>query len=122
MKSPVIILFFLVLLSVNVPSQVAQIEKPIEPPVDFVGDGCTMFPDGDWGDCCLTHDKAYFRGGTQAERKAADGQLFNCVRAKGGFKHRFISDIMWLGVRVGGGIFKEKSFSWGFGQNKPKKP
>ena len=120
MKRSLFIFVFFVFAAVNVTSQVAQIEKPIEPPADFVGDGCTMFPDGDWGDCCLQHDKAYFRGGTQAMRKAADGQLFSCVRAKGGFRHRVISDLMWLGVRVGGGIFTDKPFSWGFGQPKKK--
>ena len=120
MKRSLLIALFFVLITVNVPSQVAQVEKPVEPPADFVGDGCTMFPDGDWADCCLAHDKAYFRGGTQTERKVADGQLFRCVRAKGGFKHRVISDIMWLGVRVGGGLFTDRSFSWGFGQPKKK--
>ena len=119
MRKLFITLIFLSMLPVLGPSQVAE-NKPVllDAPADFVGDGCTMFPDGDWGDCCLAHDKAYFRGGTQAERKAADEQLFNCVRAKGGLKHRFISDIMWVGVRVGGRIFKDKPYSWGFGQKK----
>lgn len=26
----------------------------------FVSDGCSMFPDGDYRDCCVEHDKAYF--------------------------------------------------------------
>jgi len=119
MRKLLITVGFLAILPILGPSQVADNKPvPLEAPADFVGDGCTMFPDGNWGDCCLAHDKAYFRGGTRAERKAADKQLFKCVRAKGGLKHRFISDIMWLGVRIGGVSWLPTSFRWGFGQKK----
>ena len=120
MKRPLIIFVFFVLLTVNAPAQVKQIEKPLEPPADFVGDGCSMFPDGDYGDCCLAHDRDYFRGGTRAERKASDARLYRCVRSKGGSKHKFIASIMWLGTRVFGAQCLPTSFRWGFGQRKKR--
>ncbi|MBK7392767.1 MAG: hypothetical protein IPI64_05610 [Chloracidobacterium sp.] len=87
----------------------------VDPPADFVGDGCSMFPDGDYGDCCQAHDRDYFRGGTKAERKASDKRLEQCVRAKG---HNFLSKMIYLGVRIGGVPWLPTSFRWGFGQKK----
>ena len=84
-----------------------------EAPPEFVGDGCTWFPDGDYGDCCLAHDRDYYRGGTKEERKASDKRLAQCVRSKG---HKYISRLMFLGVRVGGVGWLHAPFSWGFGQ------
>lgn len=122
MKRLVVTLFFSALLAVNAPSQITQTTPPVEPPADFKGDGCTAFPDGDWGDCCFQHDKAYFRGGTAKERREADKKLFQCVNAKKGQHHAIIAPIMWMGVRIGGMELLQAPFSWGFGQNKPKKP
>ncbi|HBT84144.1 MAG TPA: hypothetical protein DEB35_12385, partial [Desulfuromonas sp.] len=56
----------------------------------FSSDGCSLFPDGTlaertrWCDCCLTHDIAYWQGGSAAEREAADAALRACVREKTG--------------------------------------
>lgn len=83
-------------------------------PADYVSDNCSMFPDGDYADCCVEHDKAYFFGGTKAERRAADKKLYQCVRAKG---HKYISGMMWLGVRIGGVGFLPTPFRWGFGKD-----
>jgi len=74
-----------------------------------------MFPDGDYGDCCQAHDRDYYRGGTKAERKASDKRLEQCVRAKG---HKFLSKMIYLGVRIGGVPWLPTSFRWGFGQKK----
>jgi hypothetical protein len=93
-------------------------DKRKDPPPDFKGDGCSKFPDGDYEDCCFAHDKEYYRGGTKAERRAADKRLAQCVRAKG---HKYISRMMYLGVRVGGMAFLPTSFRWGFGQPKSTK-
>ena len=47
-------------------------------PVPFTTDGCSLFPDralvgrADWCDCCLAHDLAYWRGGTEEQRLTAD--------------------------------------------------
>lgn len=95
----------------------AQISDTRELPSDYVSDRCSMFPDGDWGECCVQHDKAYFFGGSEKARRNADKKLFQCVRARGGLNHRFISDVMWLGVRVGGIAFLPTSFRWGFGKD-----
>jgi hypothetical protein len=88
-----------------------------DPPADFVGDGCTMFPDGDYADCCLAHDRDYYRGGTREERRASDKRLKECVRARG---HKYLSKLMFFGVRLGGGAWLNLPFSWGFGQRNRK--
>lgn len=89
----------------------------VQPPEGYRPDGCSMFPDGDWGECCVAHDRDYFVGGTKAERKASDTRLRKCVRAKG---HKYISVIMYYGVRIGGVAFLQTPFRWGFGQPKSK--
>ncbi|MEO6049942.1 MAG: hypothetical protein ABIP78_01240 [Pyrinomonadaceae bacterium] len=87
-------------------------------PDEFVSDGCSLFPDGNYRACCVEHDKAYYFGGTKKERKAADRLLRDCVRAKG---HRFLAPAMYIGVRIGGVAFLPTPFRWGFGKKKPKK-
>ena len=91
-------------------------EPRIQPPPNYPWDNCSWFPDGDYADCCVAHDKEYFVGGTKAERKAADKRLQQCVRAKG---HKYLSKMMYWGVRIGGVPWLPTSFRWGFGQ--PKK-
>jgi len=91
-------------------------------PADYVSDNCTGFPDGDYADCCVAHDKDYFFGGTKAERKAADLRLKQCVLSKGsGWKRTFLANAMYMGVRVGGVGFLKAPFSWGFGKRWKKK-
>ena len=94
--------------------------KPVltEAPANFVRDGCSLFPDGDYADCCQAHDRDYYRGGTKAERKASDKRLEQCVRAKG---HKFLSKMIYLGVRIGGVPWLPTSFRWGFGRDLKKK-
>lgn len=87
-------------------------------PADFVSDGCSLFPDGDYRNCCVEHDKAYYFGGTKAERKAADKELKACVRAKG---HKYLAPMMYLGVRIGGVAWLPTPFRWGFGKKSVKK-
>ena len=53
----------------------AQISKYPEMPADFKSDGCTFFPDRDYRDCCVEHDKAYYFGGTLKDRRAADDEF-----------------------------------------------
>jgi hypothetical protein len=101
-----------------VPSRAQPVDTRQDPPPDFKGDGCSLFPDGDYGDCCLAHDRDYYRGGTKAERKASDKRLAQCVHAKG---HKYISKFMYLGVRIGGMAWFPTPFRWGFGQKKDNK-
>ncbi len=108
-----IILFLLISLALS-GNTVGQTAGDRELPADYVSDRCSMFPDGDYGDCCVEHDKAYFFGGTKAERRAADNKLFQCVKDKG---HKYISRMMWIGVRIGGVGFLPTPFRWGFGKD-----
>jgi len=84
----------------------------------FTTDGCSDFPDGTtsqktlWRDCCVMHDKAYWAGGTYAERLAADNELERCVAAAG---EPVIGGIMRVGVRVGGAPYWPTPFRWGYG-------
>ncbi len=87
-------------------------------PADFQSDGCTHFPDGDYADCCVEHDKAYFAGGSWKMRWRADKKLYQCVAAKKGFRHKLIAPVMWAGVRVFGAPFLPTEFRWGFGRKK----
>lgn len=122
MKKLLLIFFFLTIFSFDVwaqngdSKQSAQVEG-----VNFTSDGCSMFPDGNYVDCCVEHDKAYFAGGSWTARWRADRKLMKCVAAKKGWHHKPLSGAMWLGVRVGGLPFLPTSFRWGFGREKIKK-
>ena len=87
-------------------------------PATFKSDGCSLFPDGKYLDCCVEHDKSYYNGGSWTQRWRADKKLFKCVARKKGFKHKIIAPVMWLGVRVGGVHWLPTSFRWGFGRVK----
>ena len=84
----------------------------------FTSDGCSSFPDGTpanetlWLDCCIRHDLAYWKGGTEEERLAADLALQECV-AKAG--EPGIAKLMLQGVRAGGSPHYLTSYRWGYG-------
>lgn len=85
----------------------------------FSTDGCSLFPDrslisnADWCQCCLAHDLAYWRGGTSEARSKADQELGACVlRATG---NKALADLMYAGVRTGGGPYFYTSYRWGYG-------
>lgn len=84
----------------------------------FVSDGCSMFFDGTpaqrelWKHCCTAHDQAYWRGGTREERKAADRRLRSCVDQVG---DAALAELMYRGVRAGGGPCWPTSYRWGYG-------
>ncbi|MGD9630532.1 MAG: hypothetical protein AB7V18_14925 [Pyrinomonadaceae bacterium] len=111
------IIGLLVLTSVAQP----QVAKRVEPPADFVGDGCTLFPDGNYRECCYRHDLDYFRGGSSKERRRSDIRLYRCVRQKKGWHNEIAAPIMFLGVRIFGVPLLPTSFRWGFGQKKKAK-
>lgn len=87
-------------------------------PANFKSDGCSMFPDGDYRDCCVEHDKAYYSGGSWSQRWQADKRLFKCVARKDGWWHKPLAPLIWAGVRIGGVGFLPTSFRWGFGKKK----
>lgn len=85
----------------------------------FATDGCSMFPDraligeADWCRCCLAHDLAYWRGGTFEARLAADQALKSCVQQASGSEA--LAELMFTGVRVGGGPYFYTPYRWGYG-------
>lgn len=94
----------------------AGVEIPLRP---FSTDGCSLFPDravdgsADWCQCCLAHDLAYWRGGTADERFAADQAFRGCVLQASGSK--VLAELMYAGVRAGGGPGASTSFRWAYG-------
>jgi hypothetical protein len=112
MKTTIFLILILLAFSFSVAAQNTNQQIPVE----FISDGCTKFPDGDYYDCCFQHDLEYFAGGTWKERWRSDKKLFQCVAAKPGFKNKLIAPIMWLGVRTFGGSWLKAPFSWGFGK------
>lgn len=96
-------------------------KETVVTPVNFVSDGCSSFPDGDYFDCCSEHDKAYYAGGSWTKRWKADKKLLKCVAAKKGFEHKLIAPVMWLGVRAFAVPFLPTPFRWGFGKDLEKK-
>lgn len=85
----------------------------------FASDGCSLFPDSslisetDWCSCCFEHDTIYWRGGTRAEREAADTALRKCVLEK--TDSVALSDAMYRGVRAGGSPYFYNWYRWGYG-------
>lgn len=89
-----------------------------EIPDNFEYDGCSQFPDWDYGDCCKTHDDAYFFWGSWQERLAADNKLFSCVKAKWHWYSSPLAWLMWSGVRIGWAPIFPTSYRWGFGRDR----
>ena len=85
----------------------------------FTTDGCSVFPDrspigkADWCACCVAHDRAYWRGGTEEERRSADDALRACVLKATG--DATLADAMRAGVRIGGTPALPTWFRWGYG-------
>ncbi len=85
----------------------------------FTSDGCSLFPDGTvqegqkWCDCCLQHDMAYWRGGTEEERLKADEALRDCVVEK--TRDTALADTMYLAVRAGGHPAFPTWYRWAYG-------
>ena len=69
-----------------------------------------------WEGCCVEHDEAYHKGGSQRDRVKADLKLYECVRSKG---HPIWAAVMWYAVRVGGHPYWPTPFRWGFGRDWP---
>jgi hypothetical protein len=129
MKRLIILLILFALLSTSVAAQTTEnsgdndkklSEKPEIPP-DFESDGCTLFPDGNYRDCCVAHDRDYYVGGSCRERRKSDNRLYRCVKKKKGWQNKIIAPIMWIGVRIGGVPFLPTPFRWGFGKDRQKK-
>ncbi len=97
-------------------ASMSAFESGLQP---FSTDGCSLFPDrsyitkADWCSCCLAHDLAYWRGGTEQDRLNADIALKNCVQQS--TKNPVLANLMFEGVRLGGGPYFFTSYRWGYG-------
>lgn len=96
---------------------------PVNPAVTnqlkpFTTDGCSNWFDGTfaepnaWRHCCVIHDKAYWIGGTAAERSLADNALKACVTKTG---HSFNANYMYFWIRLGGHPRWPTPYRWGYG-------
>ena len=117
MKRVVVFSLLFLFVASTAPAQTAESPKR-EIPADFKSDGCSSFPDGDYVDCCVAHDVDYYFGGTEAERKSSDKRLYKCVRKKG---HKYLSVMMYIGVRIGAVRWLPTPFRWGFGPDEKEK-
>ena len=85
----------------------------------FTSDGCSLFPDKDWFsdaswcECCVRHDVAYWKGGSDGERKNADRELGECVLTKTG--DTTFAKMVYMGVRSGGSEVFPNWYRWGYG-------
>lgn len=85
----------------------------------FTTDGCSLFPDralighADWRACCVAHDHAYWRGGSELARLSADRELRACVHRATG--NEALAELMYVGVRTGGGPYYFTSYRWAYG-------
>jgi hypothetical protein len=86
------------------------------PPYAFTTDGCSAWPDGDWLECCVEHDTAYWCGGSARARAEADATLGACLARRG---HPVLGDLMHLGVRIGGHPWLPFPWRWGYGWDWP---
>ncbi len=92
---------------------VAEALKP------FSSDGCSQFPDGTlsdknlWCDCCITHDLAYWQGGSRQQKKQADEALRDCILKTS--NSSLLAETMYTGVRLGGLPIFPVWYRWGYG-------
>lgn len=65
---------------------------------------CTMFPDGNYANCCKEHDFDYSQDGTKTRLKA-DKDLRACIESMG---HPILARVAYVGVRAFGWMFWEE--------------
>jgi hypothetical protein len=87
---------------------------PPAPDEGFVTDGCSVWFDGSWVECCIEHDATYWCGGPRPERAESDRDLRACVdqTAPTG-----LAWLTWLGTRIGGHPLFPLHYRWGFGRS-----
>lgn len=86
------------------------------PPYYFTSDGCSLWPDSTWVECCVVHDMAYWCGGSADDRERADQALRDCVVRSG---PQGMGTAMYLGVRAGGPPWFPVPFRWAYGWDWP---
>lgn len=66
-----------------------------------------------WRKCCEVHDRAYYYGGSNQEKKAADNKLNHCVTKVIG--NKYLGQAIQIAVEIGGGPYLSTSYRWGYG-------
>lgn len=82
------------------------------PPKPFTTDGCSMWPDSDWGQCCVVHDMEYWCGGSAGDRSASDRRLRQCLAD---MEKPVMGWVMQAGARSGGFAVFPLPWRWGYG-------
>lgn len=118
-------LLLLALSSLAFAPAIAKAEPSPAQLADFTTDGCSAFLDRplfsharSWAHCCVSHDLAYWQGGTLEDRVQADEELFSCVENSLGGKGYGLPVLIWLGVKAGGspyGSYNPFYWRWGYG-------
>ncbi len=96
--------------------QNAELNKPL-PPKEFKSDGCSLWLDSNWTECCVQHDLEYWQGGAKEKRKDIDILFKQCLQDKG---YIILPNAMYFTVRLLGSSWMPTPFRWGFGWNYPK--
>ncbi len=84
----------------------------------FTTDGCCMWIYGTsknphlWRHCCVTHDKDYWLGGTEAQRKLSDENLRACIIQT---DNKAMGEYLYMSVRWGGAPQWMTPYRWGYG-------
>lgn len=84
----------------------------------FTTDGCSVWIDGTpklpylWRHCCVAHDKAYWVGGAESVRAAADKALQACMTELAG---EGMANYMYFFVTTGGSPLWLTPYRWGYG-------
>ena len=84
----------------------------------FGTDGCSLWIDGTleqpnlWHHCCVAHDLDYWKGGSEAQRKASDERIQACVKEAQGSG---MANYIYTNVRWGGSPYWMNNYRWGYG-------
>ncbi len=82
----------------------------------FASDGCTLYIDWDYRDCCEAHDRAYWQWGPMYKKLLADANLYACIAERW---HDFRENWMFAWVLFGWNPGIPTNFRWGFGYPYP---
>ena len=100
--------------------QYLEKEELPTPPLKFYEDGCTAWPDvlpwHDFREACFSHDIAYWAGGEEWRKEAADAEFAADIRESGPLGPLFAT-IMYSGVDRFGDSFLTRALGaeWGYG-------
>lgn len=99
----------------KIAAQTCGFEDTAELPPDinpFTTDGCTLWPDGNWRECCIAHDILYWCSEGDLSRKETDQALRDCVRERDSPANAFF---MYWGTRLTALPWLPFPWRWGYG-------